>query len=137
MSLTFKQYHAFLEAPLDEADQINEIWPFKNAEEKAKAEREKLVLLAKKGDLKAKMKLADIEKAEALAAAKKAATEKEKNERFATAKAHAEVADRGSSRAYDKEAGSADRKKAPYWDRQQNRWVKPGEDAWAHVGKHH
>lgn len=136
MSLTFKQYHAFLEAPLDEADQLNEIWPFKNKEEKAKAEREKLVLMAKKGDLKAKMKLADVEKAEQLAAAQKAKTEKEKNERFATAKAHAEVADRGSSRAYDKETGSARRNQAPRWSRELNKWVKPGEDAWAHVGKH-
>lgn len=137
MSLTFKQYYAYLEAPLDETSQINELWLFKNQKEKEKAERQKLELLVKRGDLKAKAKLDALEKTERIASATKKNIEKEKDQRFATAKAHIEARDRGSSRAYDNETGSLSRNQTPHWSHEHNKWIKPGEDAWAHVGKHH
>lgn len=139
MSLTFKQYNAFLEMPLDASEeQLSEVFGlFKNAEERKKAEMQKLQLLADRGNESAKMKLRKLQFDADKEASAHGASEKDKNDRFASAKAHAEVADRGSSRAYDKETGSVSKNAAPRWDHAQNRWVKPGEDAWAHVGKNH
>jgi hypothetical protein len=82
------------------------------------------------------MKLRDLQLKADKANAGKNAVEKEKEGRFATAKAHAEVADRGSSRAYDKEQGSIKKNSAPRWDDRLKKWVKPGEGTWDHVGKH-
>lgn len=134
MSLTFKQYHAFLEAPLDADEQLAEIFGmFKNNEEKKKAEMAKLELLAKRGNETAKMKLRDLQLKADKEAAAKGAVEKEKEGRFATAQAHAEVADRGSSRAYDREAGSGKRP-TPKWDPVKKQWITKTD--WSHVGKH-
>ncbi len=127
MSLTFKQYYAYLEAPLDETSQINELWLFKNQKEKEKAERQKLELLVKRGDLKAKAKLDALEKTERIASATKKNIEKEKDQRFATAKAH----------IHDNETESLSRNQTPRWSHKHNKWIKPGEDIWDHVGKRH
>ena len=136
MSLTFKQYHAFLEAPLDaNEEQLSEIFGvFKNAEEKKKAELAKLELLAKKGNEQAKMKLRDLRLAAEKEAAGKGAQEREKAGRFATAKAYADAADKGSSDAYRKETGSVRSAETPVWDAKSKTWV--ARTKWGHVGKH-
>lgn len=46
------------------------------------------------------------------------------NAKMNQAKAETEVADRGSSHAYDKETGTVRSKSAPRWDKTQNKWVK-------------
>jgi len=149
MSLTFKQYHdfvskvvdlseadheAFLDSLTEESDKkkvdrYNMLLANRDAKIRATAEQG-LALMAKKGSILAKQAAAAWERT-------KAKRNADANAKVAQAKAHTEVADRGSSRAYDKETGSVNAKKAPYWDHQQNRWVKPGEGIWDHVGKHH
>lgn len=114
MSFTFKQFNAYLDAPLEDqpggGGQLDEIFGmFKSDEEKEKAEMEKLQLLAKRGDLKAKAILAQkVKDAEKVAAAKKAA-ETHKARTWADAQASQEARDRGTSRAYDRETGSVKR----------------------------
>lgn len=136
MSLTFKQYHAFLDVPLDaDEEQLSEIFGmFKNADEKKKAELAKLELLAKKGNEQAKMKLRDLQLKADKEAAAKGAAEKTAADRFKTAKAYADAADKGSSDAYRKETGSVRSAETPVWDAKSKTWV--ARTKWGHVGKH-
>jgi hypothetical protein len=108
MSLSFKQFSTFLAAPLEDAgnNQLGEMWPFKNAVEKEKASLEKLKLLAKKGDLKAKLILKDLERLADRKQADARAKGEVKNRAWADAQARSEAGDRGSSRAFDRETGS-------------------------------
>ena len=116
MSLTFKQYAAYLDAPLTEDDHLNEMWPFSNKEEAAKARRKKLQLLAKKGDLKAKKELDDIDHAERVITSRKEREKEMADRKFNAARDSAEVADRSSSRNYDRETGSINRRlHDPIW----------------------
>lgn len=147
MSLSFKQYHDFLSKIVDQSeeaheailnslteesdkekvDRYNMLLGSKDAKVRAAAEQG-LALMVKKGNNLAKQVQARWERV-------KAQRNVDADAKVAQAKAHAEVADRGSSHAYDRETGSA-RRTQPYWDRRLNRWVKPGEGPWDHVGKH-
>lgn len=134
MSLTFKQYHAFLEMQ-DDDPQLDEIFGmFKNNEEKAKAEREKLELQASRGNEVAKMKLRDLQMQDDKASAAKSSKAKADDQKFKTAKAYADASDKGRSDAYAKETGSLGKKKQPVWDRASGKWVDKSD--WGHVGKH-
>jgi hypothetical protein len=105
MSLTFKQFSSYMEAPLTEDDHLNEIWGFKNKAQADLARREKLRLLAKRGDLKAKKELDDI----AHARTARNAMQARKDSEFNSARDHVEADERGSSRRYDAETGSVRR----------------------------
>lgn len=47
----------------------------------------------------------------------------DKNQQWNSARASREAEDRGSSRAYDREAGSVKRNQAPRWDKETKSWV--------------
>jgi hypothetical protein len=105
MSLSFKQYSAYLEAPLTEDDHLNEIWGFRNKQEAALARRDKLRLQAKRGDLKARKELDDMSHAEKV----RKAQQSRKDSTFNVARDEVEASERGSSRRYDAETGSVKR----------------------------
>jgi hypothetical protein len=111
MSLTFKQYVAFMNAPLDE-ERLDE-WPWSSDADKAKAAAAKkaayiakLELRAKRNDLQAQKELDDIRHADKVEKLRADADEKRKSATFNMARDRAEADDRGSSRAYDRETGS-------------------------------
>jgi len=132
--ITFKQFNAFVEAPLD-GEHLDEIFGvFKSKEDKEKAEMEKLELLAKRGNETAKMKLRDLQLKKDKEQAGKKATDATAQEKFATAKAYADVADKGRSDAYAKETGSVKSAETPVWDAKSGKWVQ--RTKWSHVGKH-
>jgi hypothetical protein len=138
MSLTFKQFSAYLEIPLEEEEaRLDEIFGmFKSKEQKEKAERQKLELLAKRGNEVAKMKLrklqADDEKAAAAAGAQKSA----KDRSWQAKQAEVEAGERGSSRAYDRETGSAHTTMKPRWNGAKGEWEKydPIKRQWVGTG---
>jgi hypothetical protein len=131
MSLTFKQYSEFLETSLDE-ERLDE-WPWSNPAEKQKAKMEKLRMLAKRGDLRAKKELGDMEHAEKIERMRGERDEQSKERRFQGARADAEAGERGSSRAYDQETGSMRSKMAPKWNAVTRKWETPGSDRWDSV----
>lgn len=120
MSFTFKQFNEFLSTDLDEETQLDEIWPFRNAEEKAEGERRKLELMARKGDLKAKAKLADMDRTKKIEKAHADRKSADMDDRFNAARDRAEITNRGQGK--------------PRWNAQTKKWEDG--DVWAHVGKH-
>lgn len=138
MSLTFKQFSTYLEIPIEEEEaRLDEIFGmFKSKEQKEKAERQKLELLAKRGNEVAKMKLrkmqADDEKAAAAVGAQRTA----KDRSWKSKQAEVEAGERGSSRAYDRETGSARHTIAPRWNAQKREWEKydPVRKNWVLTG---
>lgn len=135
--VTFKQFNAFMDAPLAEEEQLDEIFGiFKSKEEKEKAERQKLELLAKKGNLQAQLKLRQLQKDDERRSAAAKAQDTAKERSFQLKKAEVEAGERGSSRAFDKEAGSAGAKMAPRWNAARGEWEKydPVRKAWAGTG---
>ena len=134
--LTFKQFNDFVEAPLDE-EQIDEVFGiFKNKEQKEKAERKRLELLASKGNESAKMQLRKLEKDDEVRGATKKSISTLKDRTFSAAKADVEAGERGSSRAYDTETGSAGRKFEPRWNGSKREWEKydPVRKTWTGTG---
>lgn len=131
---SFKQFNEFVEAPLEE-EQLDEIFGiFKSKEEKEKAERKKLELLAARGSEIAKMKLRDMRlDAERAEAAKKAA-DASKEIAWKTKQAEIEASERGSSRAFDRETGSAKRNVAPRWNAAKGQWEKWDGTKWVATG---
>lgn len=133
--ITFKQFNAFVEAPL-EGEQLDEIFGmFKNAKQKEKAEIEKLELLSKRGNELAKMQLRDIQLNKDRMKASKAAENAMKDSKFATAKANIDSKEKGSSDAYRQETGSVRKNGKVYWDKEKKEWVR--QDSWTHVGRNH
>lgn len=87
MSLTFKQFNEYVEAPLTEDERIDELFGiFKNNEQKAAAERKKLELLAKRGNEVAQMKLNKLERDDEKRGAATKFKRKSDDEKFKDAK---------------------------------------------------
>lgn len=134
--VTFKQFNAFIEAPLIEDEQLNEIWPFRSKEEKEKAQRQKLELLARRGDLQAKAQLLKLQKDDEKRAAAQKAQDAAKEKSWQTKKAEVEAGERGSSRAFDRETGSTAHRFAPRWNASKREWEKydPLKREWVGTG---
>lgn len=131
---SFKQFNAYIETPLDE-ERVDEIFGmFKSKEAKEKAEKQKLELLAKRGNLAAQMKLRQLQKNAEVASARDKAERDSKEVSFKTAKANVEHGERGSSRAYDAETGSAGRKFAPRWNGAKKTWERYEAGKWVPTG---
>jgi len=133
--ITFKQFDAFIEAPL-EGEQLDEIFGmFKNDAEREKAQIEKLELLAKRGNEAAMMQLRDIRLNKDKIKAGKAAEYAMTSGKFAAAKANVDAEEKGSSDAYRNETGSVRKNGKVYWDEEKKEWVV--QDSWSHVGRNH
>jgi len=138
--ITFKQFNTFIEAPLEEGEQLDEIFGmFKNEAEKKAAELKKLELLAARGDEQAKMTLRKMERDAERAAAGKKASRAVDDAKLKQAQAHSQAADQGSSKAWRDEGGTAGKGVGKLvWDPAANGgkgdWVL--KTLWHHVGKH-
>lgn len=126
--ITFKQFNAFVEAPL-EGEHLDEIFGmFKNAAQKEKAEIEKLELLAKRGNEQAKMKLRDTRLNKDKMAAAKRAQASAADSKFAAIKAGIDAEEKGSSDIYRKETGSGRKNKPARWDNEKKEWIREATD---------
>lgn len=124
MSFTFKQFNQYLDAPAQE-EQLDEIFGiFASKEQKEKAEKAKLELLAKKGNVSAQMQLRKQRKDDDLRDAAVKHSAASKDAKWKTGQAETEAGERGSSRAYDRETGSAHTTMKPRWNGAKGHWEK-------------